>query len=110
MLYEGLEGHNGPERDLTIDAMKEAARRLSVKYPIRASAVRYRDGRNEVDGFLVWTGPVERDGETEWLGPSLEVPVRKRLRLGPLRRPWVEVQSVPEAAAEVSRAVNCRWP
>lgn len=104
MIYEGLEGHGSPDRDLTIDAMNEAAKRLSGNYPIHVAAVRYREGRREIEGFLVWTGPVERSGQTEWRGPSLLVPVRKRFRLGPLRNGWAEVQSLPNAAAEVARA------
>jgi hypothetical protein len=103
----GLEGHSGDDgRDLTVDAMNEAAKRLTQKYPAEVSAVRYLDGRYEVDGFVIWTGPVATGHGTEWHGPVLHVPVRRRLRLGRLRRGWRATQSVPSAAAEVGRLLS----
>ena len=103
----GLQGHsdNG-HRDLTVDAMNEVAKRLTARYPIRVSAVRYRNGRYEVDEFLVWTGPVDTNGYTKWLGPTQHVPVRRRVRFGPFRRAWREVNSASDAAEEVGRAAR----
>jgi hypothetical protein len=106
VIYEGLEGHSSPDRDLAIDAMNEVARRLTAKYPIQVSAVRYREGRHELEGFLVWRNPGERGGDTEWLGSNGLVPVRRRLRLGRLRWRWTEVQPVPDAAADIGRAAR----
>jgi hypothetical protein len=101
----GLAGREG-DRDLTVDAMNAVAKRLSRKYPAEVSAVRYGDGRYEIDGFMAWTGPVTTPGGTEWRGPVLYVPVRRRLRVGRFRRPWREVQPVPAAASELGRAVS----
>ena len=113
MIGLGLEGNsNEGGRDLTIDAMKEVAKRLTAKYPVRVHAARYDEDAYEVDGFMVWTGPVKTTLGTEWHGPVLYVPVRQRVRrrlLPPLRRShraWVEVQSVPKAAAAVGRAAR----
>ncbi len=113
MIGLGLQGtSDGGSRDLTIDAMKEVAKRLTTKYPARVQVVRYEDGGYDIEGFMVWTGPVRAELGTEWLGPTIHVPVRKRLvrwRIWPLRRctsAWEDVQSVPEAAAAIARAVR----
>jgi hypothetical protein len=109
----GLEGNsNEGGRDLTIDAMKEVATRLTAKYPVSVHAARYDEGAYEVDGFMVWTGPVKTELGTEWHGPVLYVHVRQRQRRRRMRpfqrshRAWVEVQSVAEAAAAVGRAAR----
>lgn len=109
MIVLVLQGHSSRGgRDLTIDAMNAAARRLTVKYPADVSAVRYRDGWHEVDSFMVWTGPVDAEHGTAWHGPTLLVPVRRRLCIGRFRRGWHELQPVPEAASEVGRSVRPR--
>ena len=102
----GLAGHSGAAgRDLTIDAMNAAAKRLTRRYVAEVSAVRCRDGRHEVDAFMVWTGPVVVGRSTEWRGPVFRVPVRRRSHLGPWTHSWQDVQSVAAAAAEVGRMV-----
>lgn len=113
MIGLGLEGNsNEGGRDLTIDAMKEVAKRLTAKYPVRVHAARYDENAYEVDGFMVWTGPVKTELGSEWHGPVLYVPVRQRLRrrrMRPFRRShrgWVEVQSVADAAAAAGRAAR----
>lgn len=82
--------------------MRAAAKHLSARYPAEVHAVRYPDRGWLVEGFMVWTGPVDGAGDIEWQGPVLYVPVRRRLRIaGRWVGPWREVQSVADAAAEV---------
>lgn len=101
----GLQGHSDPEgRDLTVDAMNAVAKRLTRRYPADVTAVRYRERMHEVDGFMVWTKPVTVGGDTEWWGPVLYFPVRRRLRIGRWAGTWREVEPVAAAASRVGRA------
>lgn len=104
MIAEGIDGSSdGGGRDLTADAMRAAAEHLSAAYPVEVHAVRIPEGDTLVEGFMVWTGPVEVSGTVEWRGRSFYVPVRRRHGDG---GPWQEVQSVAAAAAEVGATVR----
>lgn len=83
--------------------MNAVARRMSRTYPAQVTAVRYGEGLHEVDGFMVWMGPVAAEG---WMGPTLHVPVRRRLTVGRWSGGWREVESVAAAASRVGRAIR----
>jgi hypothetical protein len=103
----GLSGQSDRgRRDLTVDAMRAAATRLTRKYPAEVSAGRYRVRHLEVDGFVIWTGPVFTEHGTQWHGPHFEVPVRQRLRIGRYHGEWRTLRSVPAAAAEAGRLAS----
>jgi hypothetical protein len=91
-------------RDVTADIMKAAAERLTRKYPAHVSAVGYRAGNYEVQGFMVW---LERTvAGHQPAPPVLYVAVRRRRVRWRWRGAWEEVASVAEAAAEVGALVR----
>jgi hypothetical protein len=104
VLFFGLEGHSDSTgRDLTIDAMKASADRISRIYGSDVTAVRYDDGPWITDGFLVRADKAKGRGEVEQVTETRVVPVRRRRRW--LGRRWVgrwqTLQSVPSAAHDV---------
>lgn len=111
MLFFGLEGHSDVNgRDLTSDAMKAVASRMSRRYEGSVHAVRYTDRGWLTDGFMVWTEQVAENGRIESTGAVYQVPVRRRRwRLGGRwAGPWQEVQSVPAAAHTVASTLSRR--
>lgn len=103
----GLAGYSDPRgRDLTVDAMNAVAIRLNRRYQTEVSVVRYQDGPfSIVDGLMAGTGPLTAEG---WMGPTLYVPVRRRVQVGRRAGRWREVQTVAAAAAQIAAAVPRR--